>query len=268
MDPDLLPRLVRYADLSGFPAFAAFGVRESAVDRLLADAAGVDPSVVTGLRADLDELVLDAADALLTDPAVTDRVAALDLAPGERIVVVGDSLSADRLSWARILVELVGRMHPQVSVEVLALSGRTTGDALALAPVLISRRPTRVLVLLGTNDIRREGASAAVPMVSAWETGRNLHALKALLETEVRARVRLIVPPPMDPERSTSTRFLTGEFWDAADLPRLAATVRDVDRTAIDLASVPVGPEFWEDDGVHPGPDGQITVLRAILAQL
>lgn len=268
MHPDLLPRLLRYADLSAWPAFAALGVGDAALDRLFADTAGVDPRTVADLRADLDDLVHDAADALLADPAVARRVAELDLGAGERIVVVGDSISADRLGWARILDALLLRVHPRVRMDVLALSGRTTSEALALAPVLVARAPTRVLVLLGTNDVRREGATAAVPMASAWETGRNLHALRSLLEAEVGARVRFLVPPPVDPARCGSTRYVTGEFWDAADLPRLAATVRDLDPDAIDLSAIATGPAFWEDDGVHPSPEGQVAIVRAVLGRL
>lgn len=268
MHPDLLPRLVRYADLSAWPAFAALGVGDDALDRLFADTAGVDARTVADVRADLDDLVHDTAGALLADPAVARRMAELRLEAGERIAVVGDSISADRLGWARILDALLVRTHPRVSVDVLALSGRTTSEALALAPVLVARAPSRVLVLLGTNDVRREGSTSAVPMVSAWETGRNLHALRTLLETEVGARVRLLVPPPVDPQRCGSTRWVTGEFWDAADLPRLATTVRDVDPDAVDLTRIPVGPWFWEDDGVHPSPEGQVAILRTVLSRL
>ncbi|MEQ3554504.1 SGNH/GDSL hydrolase family protein [Pseudonocardia nematodicida] len=266
MDNDLMTRLIRYADLTAWPAFAAFGVREAEIDRLLVVTAGLEPSAAREARAELAGRVRAAAGALVSERPVAAGLSRLGPRPGERLVVVGDSISADRLSWARLLAELVPRVEPEASVEVLALSGRTSSEALALGPVLVSRVPTQVLVMIGTNDIRREGATTGVRMVSAAETGRNLRALRLLLETETGAKVRFIVPPPIDPGRVGLTRELTGEWWDAADLPELLATVREVDPEAIDLAGMPVGPDFWEDDGLHPSPVGQVAILRAVLA--
>ncbi|MEV1294532.1 SGNH/GDSL hydrolase family protein [Pseudonocardia sp. NPDC049635] len=268
MDDELMYRLIRYADLTAWPAFAAFGVQEDAIDRLLAGTAGLNPADVSGVRDGLAGRVSAAAAALLTERPVAAGLHRMALRPGERIVVVGDSISADRLSWARLLAELVPRVQRDASVEVLALSGRTSSEALALGPVLVSRMPTRVLVMLGSNDVRREGATTGVRMVSAQETGRNLRALRLLLETEAGARVRFLVPPPVDPARVGSTRDLTGEWWDAADFPELNSVVRDVDPDAIDLSTVPVRPEFWEDDGLHPSPVGQVVLLRAVLSAM
>lgn len=266
VDDDLMTRLIRYADLTAWPAFAALGVQEEAVDRLLAGTAGLDPSAVAGVRDALAGRVRAAAEALLTEPPVATGLHRLGLRPGERLVVLGDSLSADRLSWARLLAALVPRVQPEASVEVLALSGRTTGEALALGPVLVSRIPTRVLVLLGTNDVRREGARSGVRMVTEEETARNLRALRLLLENDAGAEVRYVVPPPVDPQRCGLTRELTGEWWDAADLSGLAATIREADPDAIDLSAMPVRRDFWEDDGLHPSPVGQVAILRAVLA--
>lgn len=159
-------------------------------------------------------------------------------------------------------------VEPETTVEVLALSGRTSSEALALGPVLVSRVPTRVLVMLGTNDIRREGTTTGIRMVSISETARNLRALRLLLETESGARVRFVVPPPVDPRRVAATRELTGEWWDPADVPGLVATVLEVDPDAVDLSGMPVRPDFWEDDGLHPSPIGQVAILRAVLARI
>ncbi|MBP2371101.1 SGNH/GDSL hydrolase family protein [Pseudonocardia parietis] len=268
MDSDLMTRLIRFADLTAWPAFAAFGVQEEEIDRLLAATAGLDPSAVSGVRAELSGRVRAAAGALLTERPVAAGLHRMALRPGERVAVVGDSISADRLSWARLLAELVPMVEPEASVEVLALSGRTSSEALALGPVLVSRVPTRVLVLLGTNDVRREGATTGVRMVSATETARNLRALRLLLETDAGARVRFVVPPPVDPSRVGLSRELTGEWWDGGDLAELVAIVRDVDPEAIDLSRLPVRPGFWEDDGLHPSPLGQVAILRAVLAAI
>ncbi|MEJ8281968.1 SGNH/GDSL hydrolase family protein [Pseudonocardia spirodelae] len=268
MDSDLMTRLIRYADLTAWPAFAALGVQEQEVDRLLAVTAGLDPSAVAGVRAELGGRVRAAAGALVGEPPVADGLRRMALRPGERVVVVGDSISADRLSWARLLAELVPMAEPEASVEVLALSGRTSSEALALGPVLVSRMPTRVLVMLGTNDVRREGAATGIRMVSAEETGRNLRALRLLLETEAGARVRFVVPPPLDPGRAGLTRELTGEWWDGADMPGLVAIVRDVDPDAVDLSRMPLRGDFWEDDGLHPSPIGQVAILRAVLTRI
>ena len=41
VDEDLMGRLIRFADLTAWPAFAAFGVQEDSIDRLLATTAGL-----------------------------------------------------------------------------------------------------------------------------------------------------------------------------------------------------------------------------------
>ncbi|WP_197519788.1 SGNH/GDSL hydrolase family protein [Pseudonocardia sp. HH130630-07] len=268
MDSDLMTRLIRFADLTAWPAFAALGVQEEEIDRVLAATAGLDPSGVAGVRAELAGRVRAAAGALIEERPVAAGLHRMALRPGERIVVVGDSISADRLSWARLLAELVPMVEPEASVEVLALSGRTSSEALALGPVLVSRVPTRVLAMLGTNDVRREGTTTGVRMVSAPETDRNLRALRMLLETDAGARVRFVVPPPVDPGRVGSTRELTGEWWHPADLPELVSIIREVDPDAVDLSRMPVRPDFWEDDGLHPSPVGQVAILRAVLSAI
>lgn len=140
---------------------------------------GTDLAGYEAALADLDRRRDEAADQLVADAGVADRLRRLPFAAGERIVAIGESTRAYRLSWFEVLRTLIARHRPDLGLELtnLAVSGApTTGTLAGLAG--IRRQPAdRVFIRLGGNDIQRYGVGGP-RLVSEAETERNLRLLR------------------------------------------------------------------------------------------
>ncbi|WP_331727837.1 SGNH/GDSL hydrolase family protein [Streptomyces sp. NBC_00158] len=223
---------------------------------------GLDPA---GYRTRLDrfeERNREAAAALVAAPGAAARLAALPFRPGEHVVAVGESTTADRLSWFEILRHLV----PQgVRCTNLAVSGSTTAQALAGLPQLTFQRPDWVLCMLGANDAQRLDG---IPLVAAAETRRALRSLRDLTVRRTGARWIWLTPPGVDPGRVA--RYVhfrrAGLGWDAADLDAVAELLLAEPEVTVDTRAAAHG--HTEEDGVHLTPVGQQRVTAAVLDAL
>lgn len=199
---------------------------------------------------------------LISEPALADRLTRVAARLGQRIGVLGDSISADRLGWAHLLRATAAELTPAAAVLIDARAGRTSSQAIAALPGLLALRPTHVLIMIGVNYTRRYGP-AAVRAVSVTETHRNLSALRRMTD-EAGVTTSLITPPPTRP-----VAVIDGEpHWCDTDLDELAGVIRAVDDHAVDVPVAPVAPDAWMSDGVHPSPTGQARLLAAILTAL
>ncbi|MFJ3877022.1 SGNH/GDSL hydrolase family protein [Streptomyces sp. NPDC090077] len=220
---------------------------------------GLDPA---GYRTRLDRFAernREAAAALAAAPGAAARLAALPFRPGEHVVAVGESTTADRLSWFEVLRHLV----PQgVRCTNLAVSGSTTAQALAGLPQLTFQRPDWVLCMLGANDVQRLDG---IPLVAAAETRRALRALRDLTVRRTGARWIWLTPPGVDPGRVA--RYVhfrrAGLGWDAADLDAVADLLLAEPEVTVDTRAAAHG--HTEEDGVHLTPAGQRRVAAAVL---
>ncbi len=185
---------------------------------------------------------------------------------GDRVVLVGDSLTADRCSWGELLAAVV----PDVVVINLAVSGTTSAQALSTIDRVARAEPTWVLELLGTNDARRHGVGRH-RTVSVEESRRN----RRLLGDEYRlmgARSVAFGPPPIDSAAIAAWSHFSDRAisWDDDDIVGASA----VEPGAVALLSASTSPDAiaWRDllmpDGVHPSPSGHRLLLSAILASL
>lgn len=100
------------------------------------------------------------ATAALAMPCL-DAAAALPAEAPKRILVVGDSLSAEYglqrgSGWVALLSQRLIREHPDVSVVNASISGDTTAGGLARMPSSLHRvKPSLVIIELGGNDALR-----------------------------------------------------------------------------------------------------------------
>lgn len=125
---------------------------------MLAALFGTDAGDFRGRLERFDESNRDAAAALSAEPGAAARIAALPYRPGEHVVALRESTTADRLCWFEVLRHL----FPEgVRCTKLAVSGSTTTQARAQQlPVLGFQRPDWVLCMLGANDVQRSAATA------------------------------------------------------------------------------------------------------------
>ncbi|MFJ6722733.1 SGNH/GDSL hydrolase family protein [Streptomyces sp. NPDC091259] len=203
-----------------------------------------------------------AAAALAAEPGAAARLAGLPFRPGEHVVSVGESTTADRLSWFEILRHL---LPDDVRCTNLAVTGSTTIQALANLPTLALQRPDWVLCMLGANDVQRLDG---VPLISAAETRRTLRALRDLTVHRTGARWVWLTPTGVDPGRvGEYVHFRrAGLGWAGADLDAVAELLLAEPEVTVDTRAAAHG--HWEEDGVHLTPTGQQHVAAAVLDAL
>lgn len=229
---------------------------------VLAGLYGVDPATHARTRARWQREAERAVEAALDDEVVR-GLRSLPFRTGERVLAVGDSITADRQSWAELLALALGTVRAGVEIVNGGLSGDTTTGALARSRVLRAARPEHVLVLLGTNDARRHGG---VMLVSHRETARNLTGLRRVLGD---APITWITPPPICPERIERDPLLREADleWRLPDVAVKRRLVRRQPGPVVDLwpaFGLPARPALLHGDGLHPSLAGQVEILRAL----
>lgn len=265
-------QFLRYTRTENWPMLARHPVAATVHHDLLAGMLAIRPEeVAAGIEALRAEAGRAAAD-LLADARLRAAIEALPFRAGDRVVAVGDSITADRVGWFEILTAAVTAAGPGGFVlRNLGLSGNTTADVLERFDLLEAARPTHVLLMLGTNDARRHGRTAGYAMATGPETERNLRALVDLVTRDLKAAITLVTPPAVDAPAADT--FFAGLplGWDADAVADIAARVRRIDARSVGLHDAPwarAPGELLEADGVHPTPAGQRIILAAVVRHL
>jgi lysophospholipase L1-like esterase len=263
---------IRYTDTRRWPLLGRFPVGDDLHAELLAQMLGCSGDAVRSVAADLTGQARETAAAMVADAGFNKAIEALPFRTQDRVVAVGDSITADRLGWFELLsaaVALTGR--PTGAMINLGVSGNTTADVIERFDLLEAARPSHVLLMLGTNDVRSHGRAVAYRMVGAAETERNLRAIIDLIVTGLGAAVTVITPPAVD-QRRIDTFFADAPVgWHADDIAEVAGIIRKVAPTGVDLHGFTrehVAGNFLEPDGVHPTAAGQRLILTHIVAGL
>jgi lysophospholipase L1-like esterase len=269
-DPVTLARYTRFEEL---PVLARFGLPDELLLDLNAAVAGCTRERLASITADQEATVERAAAELLRREDYREAIDALPFESGDRVVTVGDSITADRLGWSFILAESLRQSgRDDVTMVNLAVSGHTTSDTIAMFDLIVAANPTWILQMLGTNDARRHGLTSRVRMLSATETARNIEAIQDLVRLETTARLIVVSSTPMNQTMiDQNTQAVPEPVWRARDMEELADLVVRLDPAAIDLYTRVQGrhPDgFWLPDGIHPTIDGQMAIVSIIVAGL
>ncbi|KAA8879840.1 SGNH/GDSL hydrolase family protein [Nocardia colli] len=224
------------------------------------------------LRAEFAEQARTAAAGLLTEAWVAAQVDQLPFAPGAHVVALGESSTADRLSWFEILRHLLELRRPDdgITLTNLAVSGATTTQTLKSIAALSFRRPDWVLCQLGANDAQRLGSDGP-RVVSAEETARNLSLLHDEGVRLSGAQWIWLTPHDMDEALIAAyPPFQQAQIsWRTKDHEETARLLLDRPEPAIDTLGVTrPGSGLFEPDGVHLTPAGQIAVARIVVSTL
>jgi acyl-CoA thioesterase-1 len=263
---------LRYTRTKLWPMLQRFPIDDDLHVELLAQMLTSTPQNIRTLCRSLHDEALATARQMLTGDAYRDALAALPFRPQDRIIAVGDSITADRLGWFDLLTASIGLTgEPMPALVNLAVSGNTTADVLERFDLLEAARPSRVLLMLGTNDARAHGRTGRHRMTTTHETERNVRALADLITRDLNAQVTVITPPSVD--QSRIDRFFEDAplTWRAADVAEVAEAVRKADPGAVDLHEATRargGDDILEADGVHLTPTGQQFILTRIVDHL
>ncbi|MET9492732.1 SGNH/GDSL hydrolase family protein [Nocardia sp. NPDC006630] len=226
------------------------------------------------LRAGFVDQTRSAAEALLEDAQLAAQVDRLPFEPGQHVLALGESSTADRLSWFEILRQLLAIRRPDDAIELTnaAVTGCTTTQALTMLPALSFQRPDWVLCQLGANDAQRLG-SARTRLVSADETARNLLLLRGRALELTSAQWVWLTPAAVDESRAAAFLHFqrAGISWATADMADTAKIMSDQPEPAVDAlqATMPFsGSGLHLDDGVHLTLAGQQAVTVEVVAKL
>jgi acyl-CoA thioesterase-1 len=241
---------------------------------LLADPAaiaalrGLSAEEYGALRGDLSGELAQAV-AELGDEAWTRRLDALPW-QGKTVVAVGDSITADLQSWARILAAALGRREAHAGTRMLdlAVDGDTSAGLLSRLPAIAEHQPDHVLIMVGTNDGQGH-AGNRIPWISDRETERNLEAIGSALR-DSGSEVAWIAPPPIRIE-DIERHWYLGELpigWSLERHESKRQIVLSQDGFAYDPAAA-LG-QRAEDflDGLHPSLEGHLRLARGLVEGL
>jgi lysophospholipase L1-like esterase len=270
LDPVTVARYTRFEEL---PVLARFGLPAELLLDLNAAFIGCTRERLASITAQQQDVVEQAAGELLRGKDFRERINRLPFESGDRVVTVGDSITADRLGWSFLLAECLRQSgRDDVTVVNLAVSGHTTSDTIAMFDLVVAAHPTWILQMLGTNDARRHGLTSRVRMLSASETARNIEAIQDLVRLETTAQLIMITSPPMNQTMiDENTQAVPEPVWRAKDMEQLADLVVRLDPATIDLYSqvqTSQPGDFWLPDGIHPTIAGQTAILSIIVGGL
>lgn len=261
----------RFAHPDKYPPLARAAVPEDTLAAVSAALAGIE---VAAWEHHLEGLARDAeASALQVDPALAAR---LPFVAGDRVLVLGDSITDDLLSWAAQLRVYVRTHLPDLGIEVInaGITGNTTQEAISRVDLLIAARPTWVIQMLGTNDARLHGATR-VRMQSIGETRRNLELIARLIAAETDATLVRMTPPPVNDRDAEAWGAFQQQLitWSQADVVDIAQAVREQPGLIVDVhqalsAALAEDPGLMLPDGVHPSLLGQRRILEILLRAL
>ena len=263
---------LRFTRTQRWPMLERFPISDELHVELLAEMLACSPARIRAMLAALRDETRQTAARLLDDDRYRAAVARLPFGPGDRVVAVGDSITADRLGWFELLhasIELIG--GSSATWCNLAVSGNTTADVIERFDLVEAARPSHVLLMLGTNDARAHGRSASRRMITGAETERNIRTLVDLIGTDMRAALTVITPPAVDQGRITAHFAGHPVNWHAVTVEEVAAVVRKVVPHSLDLHAATSGPSsagLLETDGVHLTTAGQQAILGRIVDHL
>lgn len=246
----------------------------------LADADDARLAALFGLDADAYRALLDgfdieagkAAEALLARPGLAAAVDRLPWTSSDgdfHVVAVGESTTADRLSWFEILRHAVAPRRPAVRFTNLAVSGSTTTEAIGRLPALAFQRPDLVLCMIGGNDARRPAAGAPT-LVGLPETVRNLALLHDLTRRQTGAGWTWLTPSAVDEPRVAAYPHFAraGLSWANKDIDVIADHLLERSEPAVDTRTAAHAGHHYLDDGVHLSVEGQREVAAAVIGAL
>ncbi|MEV6431027.1 SGNH/GDSL hydrolase family protein [Nocardia sp. NPDC051463] len=210
---------------------------------------------------------------LLENPAIATQVDQLPFTAGQHVVAIGESSTADRLSWFEILRQLLAIRRPNDAIRLtnLAVSGSTTTQALSSLPGLGFHKPDWVLCQLGANDAQRIGGPEGPRLVSIAETERNFGWLYERVSQLTSAEWIWLTPTAVDEARvSAFPHFERAQIsWSAMDLETTAQLLIERPEPTIDVLSCTTPtPDTHLEDGVHLTELGQQQVTAAVVAAL
>lgn len=200
---------------------------------------------------------------------------------GQKILFVGDSITdaqrqAVNVPWGQGYVSMVRDFllarYPALHLAFVnrGVSGNTTRDLLARwRSDVISEQPDWLSLKIGINDVWRgftdlaEDRAKAVP---PDEYRTNLHRLLDQAQEETRARLILMTPYMIEPDRAHPMRARMDTYGAAVkEIAAERGAVLVDTQAAFDVVLKHTTPDEWANDQIHPNGPGSAVIAQAFL---
>jgi acyl-CoA thioesterase-1 len=260
-----LEKLVRFQDPE-----RSLGYVRTMDDQTRATLFGTTESELQAVERELAERKRVAVEHLGARPDVRAALAAVPLRSGQTIVALGESSTADRLSWFELLAGLLAAGRPDLDLNVrnLSVSGATTTQTLAGIGQVARTGADWILCMLGGNDARRFDSAGGPRLVSEAETERNLRLIRRRVGGGRDVRWVWLTPTPVDEAKIAAYPYFAGVTWTNRDVSALAAVLgRSGDLVVNSGPSVGVDEPYLED-GLHTTLAAQANLAVHVLAAL
>jgi len=255
--------------MSEGPQDGVFSIRfrphESALpnleDRCLAAAYGLSEDLYQHARADLQWSLDQSVEGLLGESAFVRFVQNVRWPTGQ-VLFLGDSLTADAVSWANQLIEALRRLVPDVATRNIAVSGDTSLQA--VWRIAFQSPSDLVIAMIGTNDGQ---LYAGEPLVSDAQTEHSLEMIERLAD----GRVAWVVPPGFDADRIHGHEVLKvlPMRWSEEIHARKQQIVAHRPNVLLDSRYVVEGRDANATiDGLHLSPNAHQVLATAVIAAL
>lgn len=235
---------------------------------------GVESAALTDYQAAIDAELAHTVQPLHAHAGVT-ALRAL-LSPGQRVLCIGDSITAYRRGYAHLLRHLLAPHG--VEVVNRGYSGYTSTHGVELTYTqFLSVQPDLVLIKYGVNDCKQFDGALGQTLVSLGEYAHNLARIIGAFQRHTRARVLVLTPTPVieplvNAHPDISAMRLT---WSNAVLRQYAQVALSIaDRAqvigvdAFQLFDAQPDAALYCPDGLHPNADGHARLVAHLLDRL
>ncbi|QPZ38732.1 SGNH/GDSL hydrolase family protein [Paramicrobacterium chengjingii] len=212
----------------------------------------------------------DAAQSLARQEEIQRALVNTPFSRAQRILALGESSTADALSWFEILRTLFAHERADLNLEFqnLAISGATSTQVLGTVSRVARAQADWIFCMLGGNDARRFGDADGPRLVSEAETLRNLTLIRRLAVAERDVRWFWLTPTPVDEEKVAAYPYFAGIAWANHDVQRITHALTERNDPVIDSSTSVLVADAYGDDGLHTTISAQTELARKVLTTL
>lgn len=235
---------------------------------------GLSKQELVDIRITLDEQAEQAAEELLKDENTQQYITRLPFKRGDKLVVIGDSLTDDLQGWFEIMRHVleIGRPDLELEFSNAAVQGDTSFDALRrLNRSVIHAQADWVFVALGSYDAMRLHPLPERTHVSLTEFWENMNAIEEVIAATTKNPPVWITPPPAITEMMQQIALFDGIVHNE-DLSQYREVTTGRKGFVIDPKGVRMGQpaEAWNflADGFNPSLAGHVATAKVLFKTL
>jgi len=211
---------------------------------------------------------------LLKDQDIIDYLDKLPFQDDDKLVVYGDSSSAEKGGWVDILKQVI-EIGSEKEIEIInsSVSGLTSTSLLqSLGNRVLSHNPNWIILNFGTWDSFRVNYAADRPLVSLTEFWENIQSMRTAIESLESTNPIIWMSPSSVIEEATNINPLFNGSFSNSEIRAYQEVMRDKGGIIIDPFFQRFGstPENWyyAADGIHYSESGNMETVKTILKTL